>query len=131
MTHAPRLTIIKLDNSYYLRDRWRDRLTEAGFQVIRARDYQDGLRLARRIHPDLIFLVDDQPRGMDAIEWIELQHTDQDGVLALTPLLILAGRKAGAEVRLQELPDRVRLLLRPIDPALVIRAAQEMITHWR
>ena len=128
---TPRPILIKLDNSYYLRDRWRDRLVEAGFQVIRARDFQDGLRLARRLHPELIFIVDDQRRGIDAIEWIELQHADQDGILAVTPLLILAGRKAAEEVRLQELPDRVRLLARPVDAAQVVTTIREMITRWR
>jgi CheY-like chemotaxis protein len=127
---APRQTILKVDHSRALLDRWRDWLVDGGYHVIRARSFKDGVRLARRVHPNVIIVMDDPKNDLDAIEWLELQHADADPVLAMTPLLIIADARQNDEVRLQELPDRVRVVVRPLSPDTLIHAVRHLISAW-
>ncbi|NJL94508.1 MAG: hypothetical protein HC915_12700 [Anaerolineae bacterium] len=126
---TPRPTLLKVGGHPWV-DRWRDWLVEAGYQVLRARDFQEALLLARRAQPRLILIVDDPKNHLDAIEWLELQHIDSDPLLPMLPLLIVTGRQGGAEARLQELPDRVQVLERPLDPEALIEKVRAMINAW-
>lgn len=128
---TPRLAILKIDNSHYAFDRYRDKLMDAGYQVIRAANFKEAVRLARRAHPNLILLLDNQKIGLDAVEWVEIQHADADPALAMIPLLILVYPGQVAEVRLQELPDRVQTLQRPIEMDTVLESIKKMIEVWR
>lgn len=124
---TPRPIIIKLENGSYLFDRWRDWLTDAGFHILRARNYTDALRLARRTAPVLILVADDPRRGIDAVEWLEMQHSDVAPHLPMTPLLMIAHSQNAMELRLQELPDRVLLLLRPIDEEKLLAGVRTLL----
>jgi DNA-binding response OmpR family regulator len=128
---TPRTIILKLEVGASLVDSWRDWLVEAGYQVVRAAGYAEGARLAEHLHPALIMIKDDQKKGLDAIKWLEAQHAHTDPSLPLIPLLIITDKHHREAARLQELPDRVRVLERPLRPEVLLQTVQTMIDAWR
>jgi CheY-like chemotaxis protein len=127
---TPRPLVIKVDATHYPLDVFSDRLVSEGFQVVKAASLKEGIKLARRCKPDLVVAVDDPATGIDAAEWLELQHSDNEVTLAMTPLLILAESNRVERLRIHELPDRVRVLQRPLDLRELIRAARQMLAAW-
>lgn len=112
--HAPRPIIVKLDAQRRRADRISDVLIEAGYQVVRGSSVRDGLRVARRVQPDLIMVFDNLKVGLDGQEWLDLQHSDVSADnLAMIPLLIVTDRKRLPTLQVHELPGRVKIIVKP------------------
>jgi hypothetical protein len=73
------------------------------------------LALAQHRQPELIIVYDNPDGGIDALKWLEMQHTARLGWLAAVPLMILADASRAAELRPHELSDRVTVVLRRSD----------------
>ena len=129
---APRTCILELDNSDYALNPYSDRLTSQGFEVIRARNYDEALRVAHDCGPVLIFVHDDPAANIDAVRWLETQHTDRASWLAMTPLMILADASRVPTLHLQELPDRVIVLQKRADTLNQLnRTVKRLLRVWQ
>jgi len=102
--------ILEVCNTGNTLDPYSDRLKLQGYEVISASNYEEALRDARDCHPVLVVVYDEPDKGIDGIRWLEIQHTDRDPQLAMTPLLILADQSRVPTLREEELPDRVIVL---------------------
>lgn len=122
--------VVKVDATHYPMDVFGDRLISEGFQVVKAASLAEGIKLARRCKPDLVVAIDDAESGVDAIEWLEMQHSDNEAALAMTPLLILADHSRLERLRVHELPDRVKVLQRPLELREFIQTAKHMLAIW-
>lgn len=122
--------VVKVDATHYPMDVFGDRLISEGFQVVKASSLKEGLKLVRRFKPDLVVTIDDSEAGVDSIEWLELQHSDSEASLVMTPLLILAENMRLDRLRVHELPDRVKVLQRPLELREFIQAARQMLQVW-
>lgn len=112
--HAPRPIIVKLDAQRRRADRVGDMLIEYGYQVVRGTSVNDGLRVARRIQPDLIMVFDNLKAGLDGKSWLTAQHADISADnLAMIPLLIVTDAKRLPTLKVHELPGRVTVILKP------------------
>lgn len=110
MSSVPRPLLVKIDVNHYRIDTLSAALIEAGFQLVKAASVKEGLKLARRCHPNLILALDNPQADVDAARWLEMQHSDPEGSLVMTPLLILADEKRIERLKIHELPDRVKVL---------------------
>jgi DNA-binding response OmpR family regulator len=129
---APRQTlIVKLYRNPYSLDPFSDRLNSQGYEVLNASTYQAGLELARKQRPALIVVHDDPVDGIDALRWIELQHTDQVAALAMIPLIILADATRVPLLRREEQPDRVMVLQNRADTLnQLTRTIKHVLRAW-
>lgn len=107
--------VVKLNNSAYTLDPYRDRLESQGLKVMDGETYEATLDLAVEYHPVLFVVHDDPGAGIDALRWLQIQHTAPQGWMATTPLIILADESRMPELRREELPDRVLVLQRRAD----------------
>jgi DNA-binding response OmpR family regulator len=126
----PRPLIVKIDPIHHRKDALADMLIEAGFQVARASSIKEGIKLARRCKPNLIVTVDNSKAGVDAVKWLELQHSDSEVGLAMTPLLILAEFHRSERLHIHELPDRVKVLLKSVPPHELLAAIRQTLAVW-
>lgn len=114
--HAPRPIIVKLDAQRRRTDRVGDMLVEYGYQVVRGTSVREGLRVARRIQPDLIMVFDNLKAGLDGKAWLNEQHSDVSAEnLAMIPLLIVTNTARLPVLKVHELPGRVKIVLKPSD----------------
>ena len=126
-----RLVIVKLHHNQYALDLYADRLTAQGYSVITTSTYADALDAAHRYHPVLIIVHDDLESDIDAVRWLEIQHTDRVPALAMTPLIMLADSDRIAALRIQELPDRVIVLRNRADTLnQLTRTVQRLLRVW-
>jgi DNA-binding response OmpR family regulator len=107
--------ILELHATDFALNPYTDRLISQGYEVVQAHNYEEALRAAHECYPALIVVHDDPAANIDAVRWLESQHTDRVWQLALTPLLILADAMRARELRIHELPDRVIVLQRRSD----------------
>ncbi|PJF36511.1 MAG: hypothetical protein CUN49_05050 [Candidatus Thermofonsia Clade 1 bacterium] len=110
-----RIRILKLFNVPFALDPYQDRLISQGYEVFNVTSYQDALNYAHKYQPALFIVYDDSDSGVDALEWLRLQHTDRYGWMATTPLIILADAMRMDMLKPEELPDRVIVLQRRAD----------------
>ena len=112
---ANRIRILKLFNVPFTLDPYQDRLISQGYEVANTSSYQEALDYAHEYQPALIIVYDDSDSGIDALEWLCLQHTDRHSWMATTPLIILADVARVDTLKHEELPDRVIVLQRRAD----------------
>ena len=129
---APKTCILKLYNADYTLDPYADRLISQGYEVVNVQDYAEALDAAHRCHPALIVVYDDPSTDVDAVRWLEMQHTDREAWMAMTPLLILADSARIPVLRIEELPDRVVVLQRRADTLnQLTRAVKRLLRVWQ
>jgi hypothetical protein len=129
---APKTCILKLYNADYALDPYSDRLTSQGYEVVNVHNYQDALEEAHRYRPALIVVYDDPNTDIDAVRWLEMQHSDRSAWMAMTPLLILADASRVPELSIEELPDRVIILRRHADTLnQLTRAVKRILRVWQ
>jgi GAF domain-containing protein/CheY-like chemotaxis protein/CHASE3 domain sensor protein/anti-sigma regulatory factor (Ser/Thr protein kinase) len=85
-TTADAATVLVVDDEETVRDLMRRFLAREGFDVVTAGDGEEGLELARQLHPSLITLDVMMP-GMDG--WSVLQALKADPALAPIPVVML------------------------------------------
>lgn len=127
---TPRPLVVKVDATHHTSDVYSENFISAGFQVVRAMSVKEGIKLARRCKPDLIVTLDDPKHGIDAAEWLRVQHSDTEARLAMTPLIILAANRNLDRLRIHELPDRVRVLQRALDFNSLLSHVRQMLARW-
>ncbi len=124
--------ILELCNTGTTLDLYSDRLTSNGYQVVSAYNYDEALNMAHEQRPALILVYDDPSTNIDAVRWLELQHSDRMPQLAMTPLLILADAARVPTLRIQELPDRVVVILRRADTLNNLsRTVKYLLNLWQ
>ncbi len=129
--NAPQTCILEVCDTGNTLDLYGDRLSSQGYEVVSANNYADGLKLAHECHPALVVVYDDPTTKIDALRWLELQHTDRDASLAMTPLLILADSTRAGYLRYEELPDRVVVVQRRADTLnQLTRAVKHLLRVW-
>ena len=81
----------------------------------------------------MLVVVYDDPEGkIDAVHWLEMQHTDPLPRLAMTPLLVLADANRVPDLRKEELADRVVVLQRRADTLnQLTRAVKRLLNVWQ
>ncbi len=127
--HAPRPIIVKLDGQHRRADRISDLLIESGYQVVRGSSVRDGLRVARRVQPDLIIVFDNLKVGLDGQEWLNQQHSDVSADnLAMIPLLIVTDTKRLATLKVHELPGRVKIIAKPNENERFVPIVHKLLT---
>lgn len=82
-------TILAVDDEQDLLDLIDYNLKKAGFNVLRAEDGQQGIKIARKHHPDLILLDIMMPK-LDGLETVELLRKDEK--LNHIPVIFLTAR---------------------------------------
>ncbi len=123
--------ILEISNTGNLLDLYGDRLTSQGYEVLTAGNYADALKLARQYRPCLILIYDDPVSNVDALRWLEMQHSDNLPQLAMTPLVILADAARLPALRDEQMPDRVILLQRRADTLNhLTRTVKHLIRVW-
>jgi hypothetical protein len=128
----PKTCILELCNTAYPLDPYSDRLTSQGYEVVSANNYDDALKLAHQCNPALVVVYDDPDGKVDAIRWLEMQHSDGVADLAMTPLLILADANRLPTLRVEELPDRVVVVPRRADTLnQLTRAVKRLLKVWQ
>jgi len=126
-----RAVIVKLHHNLYALDLYTDRLHTQGYTVITADNYQNTLDVVHRYQPALIIVHDDPASDVDAVHWLELQHTDRIAALTMTPLIILADSERAALLQVQELPDRVIVIRNRADTLnQLTRTVQRTLRVW-
>jgi response regulator RpfG family c-di-GMP phosphodiesterase len=126
-----KLVVLELCNTGNTLDLYSDRLSSQGYSVLSANSYQDALRLAREYEPALIVVYDQPDTNIDAVEWLQIQHTDLKPQLAMTPLRVLADAVRVPELRVQEIPDRVVVLQRRADTLnQLTRTVKRILNVW-
>src|SRR5690349_16772550 len=129
---APKTCILEVYNKDYTLNPYSDRLTSQGYEVVHASDYEEGIKQAHACRPVLIVVHDDPNVNIDAIHWLELQHYDRDGRLAMTPLMILADAGRVPVLRGEELPDRVVVIPSRADTLnQMARTAKRLLNVWQ
>ncbi|HLY27152.1 MAG TPA: hypothetical protein VKQ72_12480 [Aggregatilineales bacterium] len=126
-----RTYILEISNTGNLLDLYGDRLTSQGYEVLTATNYSDALKLARQHKPCIIIVYDDPTTNVDALRWLEIQHTDSQAQLAMIPLLVLADATRLAALKDEQMPDRVVVLQRRSDTLnQLTRAVKTLIRVW-
>src|SRR5262249_55391438 len=128
---AARQYILEISNTGNLLDLYGDRLTSQGYEVLTATNYADALKLARQNQPCIIVVYDDPATNVDALRWLEMQHTDSQPQLAMIPLLILADAARLPILKAEQMADRVVVLQRRSDTLnQLTRAVKHLIRVW-
>ena len=130
MSSVLRPLIVKVDAFHYRMDLVANQLIEAGFQLVRASTVKEGIRLARRCKPVLILTIDNPRAGIDGAHWLEVQHSDSEVSLAMTPLLILAETGRAERLKVHELPDRVQILPLMLTPEQLVWHIHDILSVW-
>jgi len=129
--HPRQVVIVKLLHNSFALDLYSDRLTAQGYAVLNMSSYEAALVAARRYRPAIIVVHDDPDEKIDAAQWLQLQHTDQVGALAMIPLIILASPARALELRPNELPDRVIIVRNRADTLnQMARTIQRLLRVW-
>ncbi len=129
---TPKSCILELYNTDYALNPYSDRLTSQGYDVVHASTYEDAINLAHECRPVLIVVHDDLNANVDAVHWLEMQHRDRVGQLAMTPLLVLADASRVPTLRIEELPDRVVIIPRRSDTLnQMARTVKRLLKVWQ
>jgi len=91
--------ILVIDDSRVIRARVKDMLPKGNFEVIEAKDGEEGLNFIREKQPNLIMLDFLLPKvsGFEVF-----QHIQNDGQLRKIPLVLMSGRKEEVTEKIKE-----------------------------
>ncbi|MFA6603954.1 MAG: response regulator [Patescibacteria group bacterium] len=90
--------ILVVDDDSMTRRLFGSLLARAGFEVLYAKDGNDGREMARRLHPDLILLDLNMP-VMDGMETADRLKSDADPVVASIPIILLTSEDLSIEAQ--------------------------------
>jgi CheY-like chemotaxis protein len=92
------MTILVIEDSRFMRILMERTLTKAGYKAVGAGDGNEGLRLAKEVHPDLI-LLDMMLPGLDGTT--VLRELKQAADTQAIPVIVLSGLSQKNEERLK------------------------------
>jgi two-component system alkaline phosphatase synthesis response regulator PhoP len=87
-------TVLVVDDEAEIRELCRVNLEFEGFDVVEAKNGSEAIDMARRLHPDLVFLDLMMP-GVDG--WDVLQALKSDDDLAAIPVILLTAKSGEAD----------------------------------
>lgn len=119
--------ILVVDDSKYILSIVSTSLIEAGFQVITAKNGEDGYDLAREAKPDLIFSDINMP-GIDGIEFCKKAQSDP--ILSAIPFVIMS---SGADKRtMRELlyHGASAFLVKPFNIDQLVMTAEKLLSDY-
>jgi CheY-like chemotaxis protein len=121
-------TVLVCDNEEILRDLVRASLAGNGYRVVEARDGDESLEAARRLHPDLI-LLDMMMPGRTGIE--VLGELRRDPELRAIPVIMLTARAQAGDREAAERAGADRFLAKPFSPLELATVVQELLDDER
>ncbi|AFY62479.1 response regulator [Synechococcus sp. PCC 6312] len=104
--------ILVIDDSKVIRMRVRDMLPEGDYQVLEAKDGQEGLNLIRQESPNLIMLDFLLPKVSG---WEVFQELERRQDLGRVPLVIMSGRREEVTEKLQEPFELFEFIEKPFE----------------
>jgi CheY-like chemotaxis protein len=121
-------TVLVCDNEEILRDLVRASLAGNGYRVVEARDGDESLEAARRLHPDLI-LLDMMMPGRTGIE--VLGELRRDPELRAIPVIMLTARAQVTDRAAAERAGADHFLAKPFSPRELARVVGELLDNGR
>jgi len=113
--------ILVIDDSKVIRSRVKDMLPQGNFEVLEAKDGLEGLNLIRQEHPNLIMLDFLLPRMSG---WEVFQQIQNQPDLALTPLVLMSGRKEEVTEKIPEPFEYFEFIEKPFEQRELVNAIQ-------
>jgi two-component system, cell cycle response regulator DivK len=111
-------TVLFVEDQFELRAIHSAYLQDHGFKVITAGDGDEGLALARTIHPDIIVLDQSLPR-LSGVEVARAVHDDPK--LAAIPMIMMTALPYGAVGTKAREAGCVGFLAKPCEPSRLLR----------
>lgn len=122
--------LLKLENNPHTLDFIGDGLQARGYQLLRASGTQAALKLAEAAPPELVLVVHNPARQVDAVVWLSLHHTHPNPQIAMMPLLILAQEADLGDLAIDAQPGRVALLPLPVNLDVLEETIDALLRPW-
>ncbi len=104
--------ILLVDDSEVVRDMSKAQLEDAGYEVVVAKDGQEGLDLARKVAPDVILLDLMLPR-LDGYKVCRLLKFDK--LYEHIPVIIMSAKESEADKKIAEQAGANGYMVKPFD----------------
>lgn len=111
--------ILVIDDSKVIRVRVREMLPQGNFEVLEAKDGQEGFKLIRQERPNLIMLDFLLPKLNG---WEVYQKIQADAELRAIPLVIMSGRKEEVTDKLKEPFEFFEFIEKPFEKKQLVNA---------
>jgi len=111
--------ILVIDDSKVIRARVREMLPQGNFDVLEAKDGQEGIELVRKEHPNLIMLDFLLPKlsGWDVFQQIQASED-----LRKIPLVVMSGRKEEVSGKISEPFEYFEFIEKPFEKGQLLEA---------
>ena len=120
--------ILVIDDSRVIRMRVKEMLPAGNFQVLEAKDGQEGYNLIRQSKPNLIMLDFLLPKMSG---WEVYQEIQKDPQLQSIPLVLMSGRKEEVTEKLSEPFDYFSFIGKPFEKKQLAGAIKDAMTKAR
>lgn len=124
----PQQKILVIDDSRVIRMRVKEMLPAGNFQVLEAKDGQEGYNLIRQAKPNLIMLDFLLPKMSG---WEVYQEIQKDPQLQNIPLVLMSGRKEEVTEKLSEPFDYFSFIGKPFEKKQLAGAIKDAMTKAR
>jgi len=111
--------ILVIDDSKVIRVRVREMLPPGNFEVLEAKDGEEGLKLIRQARPNLIMLDFLLPKVSG---WEVFQHLQGNAELRSIPLVLMSGRKEEVTEKITEPFKHFAFIEKPFEKKSLIEA---------
>ncbi|MBD2039411.1 response regulator [Microcoleus sp. FACHB-672] len=111
--------ILVIDDSKVIRVRVREMLPPGNFEVLEAKDGEEGLKLIRQARPNLIMLDFLLPKVSG---WEVFQQIQSNAELRSIPLVLMSGRKEEVTEKIQEPFKHFAFIEKPFEKKTLIEA---------
>jgi response regulator RpfG family c-di-GMP phosphodiesterase len=118
-------TVLVVDDSFTIRKLVEKGLSEAGFQVVTAKNGKEALEVMRNRKPDLILSDIDMPE-MNGVEFCKAVHSDPD--LALIPFVIMSANSHRAMVRRMLQRGVAAYLVKPFNLEQLVTTIEKLLS---
>jgi CheY-like chemotaxis protein len=98
-------------------------------QIVQAADATQGIELARLTRPDLVLLDLNLQGQRDGLEVCRALRSDPDPVLARTPILMLTGQTAEADIRAALAAGASGYIGKPYSPYSLLEVIATLLTR--
>ena len=117
------LTILTVDDSRIMRQKLREALIQAGFNVVQAEDGVQGLEILKTERPDVIVTDINMPR-MDGFGFIEGVRADDRN--RAIPILVLTTESDGDKKARARQAGATGWIVKPFDPVKLVDAIRRV-----
>ncbi|MBI5186685.1 MAG: response regulator [Nitrospinae bacterium] len=118
-------TVLVVDDSFTIRKLVEKGLSEAGFQVVSAKNGKEALEVMRGRKPDLILSDIDMPE-MNGVEFCKAAHADPD--LVLIPFVIMSANSQRAMVRRMLQRGVAAYLVKPFNLEQLVATIEKLLS---